>query len=122
MSTATTQDAVILPHRVPAPEPVDGVSVVVPIHNEEENLPRLHKELTAALVALGKPYEIVLVDDGSRDGSARLMEDLAEGDPRVKLVMLRRNYGQTSGAAGRHGPGALRGDRHDRRRPPERPG
>ncbi|MBP1804947.1 glycosyltransferase family 2 protein [Rubellimicrobium aerolatum] len=79
-----------------AAEPVDGVSVVVPIHNEEENLPRLHEELTAALARVGKPYEIILVDDGSRDGSARLMEGIAARDGRVKLVLLRRNYGQTS--------------------------
>ncbi len=79
-----------------APEPVDGVSVVVPIHDELGNLPRLHAELTAALDRLGKPYEIVLVDDGSRDGSARLMEGIAARDPRVKFVLLRRNYGQTS--------------------------
>ncbi|TNC74811.1 glycosyltransferase family 2 protein [Rubellimicrobium roseum] len=78
------------------PEPVDGVSVVVPIHNEEANLARLHEELTAALARLGKPYEIILVDDGSRDASARIMEDLAARDDRVKLVLLRRNYGQTS--------------------------
>jgi glycosyltransferase involved in cell wall biosynthesis len=91
---ASIQDAVILPHR--AAEPVDGVSVVVPIHNEEGNLQRLHEELTAALLRTGKPYEIVLVDDGSRDSSARLMEGIAARDPRVKLVMLRRNYGQTS--------------------------
>ncbi len=99
MSTASpTQDPVVLPHRGSdrAVEPVDGVSVVVPIHNEEDNLLRLHEELTAALVRLGKPYEILLVDDGSRDGSARRMEGLAARDPRVKLVMLRRNYGQTS--------------------------
>jgi glycosyltransferase involved in cell wall biosynthesis len=84
------------PERAAGPEPVDGVSVVVPIHNEEENLPHLHQELTAALGRLGKPYEIVLVDDGSRDGSARIMEGIAARDPRVKLILLRRNYGQTS--------------------------
>ena len=78
------------------PEPVDGISVVVPIHNEEDNLVRLHEELTAALLSSGKPYEIILVDDGSRDGSARMMQAIAAGDERVKLVMLRRNYGQTS--------------------------
>ncbi|WP_210528824.1 glycosyltransferase family 2 protein [Rubellimicrobium arenae] len=79
-----------------AAEPVDGVSVVVPIHNEEENLLRLHAELTQALDRLGKPYEIILVDDGSRDASARLMEGIAARDERVKLILLRRNYGQTS--------------------------
>jgi cellulose synthase/poly-beta-1,6-N-acetylglucosamine synthase-like glycosyltransferase len=77
-----------------AAEAVDGVSVVVPIHNEEDNLLRLHEELTEALLRTGKPYEIILVDDGSRDGSARLMMGLAAGDRRVKLVMLRRTTGR----------------------------
>lgn len=80
----------------PAAEPVDGVSVVVPVHNEEENLRALHAELTLALGGMGKPYEIILVDDGSRDGSSGVMEALAAADPAVKLVLLRRNYGQTS--------------------------
>lgn len=98
LAPAPHPDKVILSRRGPErpAEPVDGVSVVVPIHNEEDNLARLHEELTAALAQLGKPYEIVLVDDGSRDGGARIMEGLAGRDPRVKLVMLRRNYGQTS--------------------------
>lgn len=77
-------------------EPVDGVSVVVPIHDEEGNLPRLHVELSAALERTGKPYEIILVDDGSRDGSVAAMQKIAARDGRVKLVLLRRNYGQTS--------------------------
>lgn len=86
----------VLAGSTPPAEPVDGVSVVVPIHNEEDNLLRLHEELTASLERLGKPYEILLVDDGSRDRSVSLMEEIAARDARVKLILLRRNYGQTS--------------------------
>ena len=62
------------------------VSVVVPLHNEEENIRLLHEELTTAMAGLGIPYELILVDDGSEDGTfARLGEvyarDACQGDP-----------------------------------------
>lgn len=75
---------------------VQGLSVVVPIFNEIGNIDRLYAELTAALTAIGKPYEIILVDDGSTDGSVRAIEALAAADLRVKLIVFRRNYGQTA--------------------------
>ncbi|WP_212525466.1 glycosyltransferase family 2 protein [Actibacterium sp. MT2.3-13A] len=80
----------------PTPQAVEGVSVVVPIFNEIGNIARLHEELTAALEAIGKPHEIILVDDGSTDGSGEALVDLAARDPRVRLVQFRRNYGQTA--------------------------
>lgn len=82
--------------RTKPPEPVSGLSVVVPILNEIGNLPRLHAELTAALTAIGKDYEIILVDDGSTDGSTQAMQDMVARDPHVRLVVFRRNYGQTA--------------------------
>lgn len=75
---------------------VHGVSVVVPINNEAGNIERLHAELTAAMTALGKPYEIILVDDGSTDGSTRDLEAVAAADRHAKLIIFRRNYGQTA--------------------------
>jgi len=78
------------------PQPVGGVSVVVPVYNELGNIPQLYEELTAALAGVGKPYEIILVDDGSTDGSSAAMADLATRDPRVRLIEFRRNYGQTA--------------------------
>lgn len=70
------------------------VSVAVPLYNEEENLPELHRRVGATLDALpGGPHEFVLVDDGSRDGTRALMEELAGSDPRVVAVSLSRNFG-----------------------------
>jgi len=71
------------------------VSVVVPVHNEQECLPELVARLKAALAGLGKPWEIILVDDGSRDGSLGLMRGFHEGDPGgVRVIVFNRNYGQ----------------------------
>ena len=73
-----------------------AVSVVVPIFNEAENLEDLHRELTQALEAMGRPYEIILVDDGSRDGSLDRMAALESRDRHVRVLALRRNFGQTA--------------------------
>ena len=75
------------------------VSVVLPVYNEEENLVPLHAELTEALVALGRSYEIIYVDDGSRDASFDVLRRIRDGDARVRLVRFRRNFGQTAAVA-----------------------
>jgi glycosyltransferase involved in cell wall biosynthesis len=72
------------------------VTAVVPIYNERENIPRLYPPLTQALESLQATYEILFVDDGSTDGSRGELWRLAEADPRVKVVALRRNFGQTA--------------------------
>lgn len=69
--------------------------MVIPIKDEFDNLRPLHERLHLALDPLGWDYELVFVDDGSIDGSTALLEELAAGDPRVKVVVLRRNFGQT---------------------------
>jgi dolichol-phosphate mannosyltransferase len=69
------------------------VSVVIPVFNEQENLPELHRRLTATLGQAGEPYELVFVDDGSRDTSVTLLHDLARIDRRVTVVELARNFG-----------------------------
>lgn len=71
----------------------NGVSVVLPIYNEEPNVDLLYRRLTAVMESLGEPYEVIFVDDGSVDGSAELIRVLHAGDPRVKLVRLGRNFG-----------------------------
>ena len=85
-----------------------SVSVVVPIYNEIENLPHLHSALTDVLGRLGREYEIILVDDGSSDGSLKLMEDMAACDPHVRVLEFRKNFGQTAAMAA--GIRAARGD------------
>jgi glycosyltransferase involved in cell wall biosynthesis len=73
-----------------------SVSVVVPIYNEVENIPLLHVAVTQVMQSLGQPYELILVNDGSRDGSTEALEDLAKRDPAVKVIEFRKNYGQTA--------------------------
>jgi len=72
------------------------LSIIVPIYNEAQNLEPLHERLVAALEPLGQPFEIVLVNDGSSDGSDRALDAMAARDARVKVVHFRRNYGQTA--------------------------
>jgi glycosyltransferase involved in cell wall biosynthesis len=68
-------------------------SVVIPCYNEAEVLPLLFERLTPVLNSLGVEYEVILVDDGSRDATARLMRDLSQKDPHYQAVILSRNYG-----------------------------
>ena len=75
------------------------LSIVVPIYNEEENIFPLHERVAAALSGTGIDYELILVDDGSSDGSFPLLRQIAEGDPRVKVIRFRRNFGQTAAMA-----------------------
>jgi len=72
------------------------VSFVIPVYNEEENLPDLYRQLSAAGNALQRPFEMVFVDDGSRDGSFQVLKRAQAGDNRVVIIRLRRNFGQTA--------------------------
>jgi glycosyltransferase involved in cell wall biosynthesis len=72
------------------------VSLVVPCFNEEPNIPRLIEEIDAMGAVLGHDLEVILVDDGSRDGTPALLKQQAERDPRYKAVLFRRNFGQTA--------------------------
>jgi dolichol-phosphate mannosyltransferase len=84
------------------------LSVVLPVHNEEGNLPRLFEELRAALDALGRTAEIVFVNDGATDGSGALLDEFRAADPRVRVLDHDRNHGLT--AALDTGFRAARGD------------
>ena len=75
------------------------LSVCVPFYNEEESIAPLHAAVVAAVEPLGIPFEMVFVDDGSGDETLRRACDLARGDPRVRVVKFRRNYGQTAAMA-----------------------
>ena len=72
------------------------VSIVVPIHNEEDNLQQLATEIRQAMQATDYAFEVLLVDDGSRDRSVTIIRQMIETDETLKLVQLRRNYGQTA--------------------------
>lgn len=84
------------------------ISVFLPVYNEEPNLLPLHAKLDDALRKLGRSAEIIYVDDGSTDGSLRILRELASADPRVRVVALKRNYGQTAAMAA--GIDAARGE------------
>lgn len=74
-------------------------SIVVPVMNEEENVPLLHRAISAAMQAWGKSYEIVIVDDGSTDRTFELLRQIAQNDPHLRVVKFRGNYGQSAAMA-----------------------
>jgi polyisoprenyl-phosphate glycosyltransferase len=69
------------------------LSIVIPVFNEEETIPELDKRLRTFLGELGETWEVVFVDDGSRDASAKMLQALAEKEPRYKLITFARNFG-----------------------------
>jgi glycosyltransferase involved in cell wall biosynthesis len=75
------------------------LSIILPIYNEAENIPLLYDELVPVLESIGRSFEIIAVDDGSRDNSFALLAALHERDPRLGVVRLRRNFGQTAAFA-----------------------
>lgn len=75
------------------------LSIVIPIHNEEHSILPLYDRLTKVLEALARPYEILFVDDASTDRSFELLSNLVETDARLKVIRLRRNFGQTAALA-----------------------
>ncbi len=79
------------------------LSIVIPIHNEERSILRLYDRLTVVLEKLARPYEILFVDDASTDRSFELLSNLVETDGHLKVIRLRRNFGQTAAlSAGFH--------------------
>lgn len=75
---------------------MDGLSVIIPAYNEEKNIIPLYRELTNVLKKLDKDYEIILIDDGSRDNTFGIIESLNKKDKRIKAIKFRRNFGQTA--------------------------
>src|SRR5689334_1580348 len=72
------------------------LSVFLPVFNEEDNIEQLNLKLTEALEGLGRSYEVIYVDDGSSDRSLGKLREIASRDSRVRVISLRRNYGQTA--------------------------
>lgn len=72
------------------------LSIIIPVFNEEENLPILYQEIKEALAPLQKSYEIIFIDDGSQDNSFAVLKKIQALDEGVKIIRLRRNFGQTA--------------------------
>lgn len=81
----------------PVSEP--AFSVVVPVHNERENLKPLVEAVVPVMESLGQPFELLLVDDGSTDGSSELADQLAVQDPRIRVLHFEKNCGQSAALA-----------------------
>ena len=90
VDTQPSEDAEALASNTPE------LSVVIPLLNEEDSIPHLYKALTEAMDAYGRSYEVIIVDDGSRDRSFELLKAIAKEDPRFTIIQLRRNFGQTA--------------------------
>ena len=72
------------------------LSIVIPLFNEEKSVKELHSRLMDALNGLGRSYEIIYIDDGSKDATYKTICDLAKNDPCVVVIQLAKNYGQTA--------------------------
>ena len=88
LTVSPAREAADQPQRV-------AISVVIPVFNEEQSLRPLYDQLTAALEREGRTYELVFVDDGSRDGGFSVLQALHDTDPHVRVVRLRTNFGKT---------------------------
>mgnify|MGYP000754002590 CR=1 FL=1 len=76
-----------------------ALSVIVPLYNEQESVRPLYAAIVQAVDQLERPYEMVFVDDGSKDDTVAVAASLARRDPRLRIVKFRRNYGQTAAMA-----------------------
>ena len=81
---------------VNSPARTIALSVVVPVHNEQETLRLVYARVTEVVAALQRGYEIIFVNDGSTDDGGATLDDLAQSDARVKVIHLQRNFGQTA--------------------------
>lgn len=77
----------------------ESVSIVIPVYEEEESIPHLYKSIKEVMDVLDRKYEIVFVDDGSRDNTFKVLEGIQKKDPAVVVVSFRRNFGQTAAMA-----------------------
>jgi glycosyltransferase involved in cell wall biosynthesis len=98
-----TESVVLSPSAIPT-----LLSIVIPVFNEEGNLHNLYNQVTAVLDANAVPFEFVFVDDGSRDGTWKIIQELSVSDPRVRALRHRRNFGKAQGLA--NGFAVARGD------------
>ena len=93
----------VTPLRDTMASPAEMVSIVIPVYNETANLRALWTRLEPVVEALGRTYEVIFVDDGSRDDSLDILREFAAHNPRVRVVELARNFGQHSALLARFG-------------------
>ena len=74
----------------------NGITAIIPLWNEEESLPAMHRELSAALIALGRPHEILFINDGSHDKSMEILRELFAKDENVRVLSFRGHYGKSA--------------------------
>jgi glycosyltransferase involved in cell wall biosynthesis len=74
----------------------ETLSILIPVFNEEGNLSLLYEKLVTALKKVGRPYEVIFIDDGSSDGTLEILLDLREINPNIKIISFSRNFGQTA--------------------------
>lgn len=75
------------------------ISIVIPLHDEEDNVEPLIRELTGVMRSVGRPYEVILIDDGSEDATCARLRELHARDPHLRVIQLERNFGQTAAFA-----------------------
>lgn len=95
-SSSSIENAEHVARQYAADKTVPTLSIVIPIYNEEENIPKLYERLMDELEKIGKTFEVILVNDGSSDASERSLAEIAGKDSRFRIVNLRRNFGQTA--------------------------
>lgn len=83
----------------PQAQELPQISVIVPMHDEEESVAPLYASLSACLERLGRSYEVIIIDDGSVDETYKRLEEVASTDSQIRLIRLRRKYGQTAAMA-----------------------
>lgn len=84
---------------IPSTQEQIGISLIVPVLNEEESLPQLHRQIVEVMEPIAACWQVVYVDDGSRDQTFLILSTIAQRDPRVSVVQFRRNFGQTAAIA-----------------------
>ncbi len=78
---------------------IRSLSIVIPVLNEVESIPELHREIVEGVMPLNLPWELIFIDDGSTDGTARVLRELHERDSRVRIIEFRRNFGKSPALA-----------------------
>ena len=95
MQQSGSLSALVEPIKAEQREERLAFSIVIPVYDEEQSLPLLYEQLTTQLQKLGQSYEVIFVDDGSRDNSFKVIEELHQRDAAVKAIRFRRNFGKT---------------------------